>query len=40
VVSCETVKTHVKSVMRKLDVHSRQEAIEVATTLRQEALRR
>jgi two-component system, NarL family, response regulator LiaR len=39
VVSCETVRTHVKSVMRKLDVHSRQDAIEVAATLRREALR-
>ena len=34
VVSSETVKTHVKSVMRKLDVHSRQDAIAVAATLR------
>ncbi|HEX6023159.1 MAG TPA: response regulator transcription factor [Solirubrobacter sp.] len=35
VVSCETVKTHVKNVMRKLDVHSRQDAIAVAATLRE-----
>lgn len=34
VLSPETVRTHVKSVLRKLGVHSRQEAIEVATGLR------
>ena len=34
VLSAETVKSHVKSVMRKLGVHSRQEAVAVAATLR------
>ncbi len=34
VVSYETVKTHVKSVMRKLGVHSREDAIAVAGTMR------
>jgi DNA-binding NarL/FixJ family response regulator len=34
VVSSETVKTHVKSVMRKLGVHSRQELAAVAATMR------
>ena len=34
VVSEETVKTHVKSVMRKLGVHSRRDAVAVAATLR------
>jgi DNA-binding NarL/FixJ family response regulator len=31
VLSAETIKTHVKSVMRKLGVHSRQELAEVGT---------
>jgi DNA-binding NarL/FixJ family response regulator len=34
VVSPETVKTHVKSVMRKLGVHSRQEAAAMVATMR------
>jgi DNA-binding NarL/FixJ family response regulator len=34
VVSTETVKTHVKSVMRKLEVHSRQELAAAAATMR------
>jgi DNA-binding NarL/FixJ family response regulator len=34
VVSIETVKTHVKSVLRKLGVHSRHEAAAVAATMR------
>ncbi len=34
VVSEETVKTHVKSVMRKLGVHSRHEVVAIAATMR------
>ena len=34
VLSAETVKSHVKSVLRKLGVHSRQEAVVVAATMR------
>jgi LuxR family transcriptional regulator, maltose regulon positive regulatory protein len=34
VISAETVRTHVKSIMRKLDVHSRHEAPEAAERLR------
>ena len=34
VLSAETVKSHVKSVMRKLGVHSRQAAAARATALR------
>ena len=34
VISAETVRTHVKSIMRKLGVHSRHEAPEAAERLR------
>ena len=34
VLSLETVKSHIKSVLRKLGVHSRQEAAAVAATMR------
>lgn len=33
--STETVRSHVKSIFRKLDVHSRREAVETAKRLRQ-----
>jgi DNA-binding CsgD family transcriptional regulator len=34
VVSIETVRSHVKSVLRKLGVRSRREAVEAASRLR------
>jgi NarL family two-component system response regulator LiaR len=34
VLSLETVRTHIKNIMRKLDVHSRDEAVAVAERLR------
>jgi DNA-binding NarL/FixJ family response regulator len=34
VISAETVRTHVKSIMRKLGVHSRHEAPEAAERLK------
>ena len=34
VISHETVRSHVKSIMRKLDVHSRHDAPEAAERLR------
>jgi DNA-binding NarL/FixJ family response regulator len=35
VVSTETIRTHVKHVLRKLDVHSRQQAVVAARALRE-----
>jgi DNA-binding CsgD family transcriptional regulator len=34
VLSAETVRTHLKNIMRKLEVHSRADAIEAASHLR------
>jgi ATP/maltotriose-dependent transcriptional regulator MalT len=35
VLSAETVRSHVKNVLRKLDVRSRREAVEAAQRMRQ-----
>jgi NarL family two-component system response regulator LiaR len=35
VVATDTVRSHVRHILRKLDVHSRREAIEIAARLRQ-----